>query len=155
MMPVTRKCHKLLFRICGKTRSASLLKDQFLHELSERIFNADESVRFIGITDARGKLLGVAGRHDLTKPYSDKVIEEYTIPAVIKVHINEKFEPILGKPRYDIGIFERLITAVIPVSYNPKSKLFVFLTFELGAEAHNIIEKKILPIIEQNKDFFM
>jgi hypothetical protein len=154
-MPAIREHRKLLFHIHGKIRSASPLKDQFLHELSERIFNADESVRFIGITDARGRLLGVAGRHGLTTPYSDRVIEEYTVPAVIKAHINERFEPVLGKPRYDVGVFERLITAVIPVSYNPKSKLFVFLTFELGAEAHNIIERKILPIIEQNRDFFM
>ena len=56
--------------------------------------------------------------------------------------------------------YEKLITSIIHISYNPKHKIFVFLffvflSFEPGTDVQPVIEEKIMPIIEENKDFFM
>lgn len=51
--------------------------------------------------------------------------------------------------------YEKLITSIIHISYNPKHKIFVFLSFEPGTDVQPVIEEKIMPIIEEDKDFFM
>jgi hypothetical protein len=68
---------------------------------------------------------------------------------------NVKFEPLVGKTCYEIRIYEKLLTSIIHISYNPKHKIFVFLSFEPGTDVQPVIEEKIMPMIEENKDFFM
>ena len=50
--------------------------------------------------------------------------------------------------------YEKLITSIIHISYNPKQDLCLSVV-RAGTDVQPVIEEKIMPIIEENKDFFM
>jgi hypothetical protein len=75
-------------------------------------------VRFVVITDYKGKVLRMEGREDLAWQYSDTERLKNTPPSYRNkgTPINAKFEPLVGKTRYEIGIYEKLVTSIIYTS---------------------------------------
>jgi hypothetical protein len=49
-----------------------------------------------------------------------------------------------------------IITSIIHISYNPKHKIFLCLSVaRTGTDVQPVVEEKIMPIFEENNDFFM
>ena len=45
--------------------------------------------------------------------------------------------------------------ATIPIKSSGKNKFLLLLSFDVDAEADSIINRKILPYVMENKDYFM
>jgi len=59
----------------------------------------------------------------------------------------------LGKVRYSVVKYERLVRATIPIPpIDGKNTLFLLMTLNIDLEPKTIIERKVLPIIEQKKE---
>jgi hypothetical protein len=66
---------------------------------------------------------------------------------------HEDFERNLGKLRYSVVNYERLVRATIPIPpIDCKNTFFLLMTLNIDSEPKTIIETKVLPIIEQNKE---
>jgi hypothetical protein len=95
--------------------------------------------------------------------------EHYTMQTVFRASTRETFENKIGKQRYAIAVYEKLIRATIPIIIigaqddkddKPEKKqlqqkeqnskwFYLLISFDLGTDVISIMEDKILPLIEQ------
>ena len=142
-----------------------------LHRLCEDIVAKDFSIRFAGIANQMGNLIESTYKEGL-KPLMDKQeTEHYTMQTVFRASTRETFENKIGKQRYAIAVYEKLVRATIPFimighqddkdekqeiqqqqsqqQKKQESKWFYLLiSFDLGSDVISILEDKILPLIE-------
>src|SRR5919109_1524932 len=138
-----------------------------LHKFCEGIISKDSSIRFAGIANRMGKLIEAAYREGLQPLMNRQETEHYTIQTVLRASNRETFENKIGKQRYALAVYEKLIRATIPIvmigddDNDEEEKqeeeeeqdlkwLYLLVSFDLGSDVISIIEDKILPHIEQS-----
>jgi hypothetical protein len=133
------------------------LTEENLNGLCKEILQLDNSIRFIGIANNLGSLVATAYRSDLTPLMDKQETSHYAIQAVLRVATREDFESKIGRLEYSIGKYERLIRATIPIrlssSKEYESKFYyLLLSFDLNFNVMDVIENKIMPFIQKNKE---
>ncbi len=135
-----------------------------LKEFCKDILAKDLSIRFAGVANQMGNLIEGEYREGLKPLMNRQETEHYTMQTVFRASTRETFENKIGKQRYAIAVYEKLIRATIPIviigSQDDKqekqkqkvqnSKLFYLLiSFDLDSDVISILEDKVLPLIEQ------
>ena len=138
-----------------------------LHRFCKDIVAKDSSIRFAGIANQMGKLVEAVYREGLQPLMDRQETEHYTIQTVLRASTRGTFENKIGKQRYAIAVYEKLIRATVPIimkaHHDNKDeeqkkqqeeqqdfKLFYLLvSFDLGSDVISIVENKILPHAEQ------
>jgi hypothetical protein len=127
-----------------------------LNGLCKEILQLDNSIRFIGIANNLGSLVATAYRSGLIPLMDEQETSHYAIQAVLRAATREDFESKIGRLEYSIGKYERLIRATIPIRLSDKedeSKFYyLLLSFDLNFNVIDVIENKIIPFIEKNKE---
>jgi hypothetical protein len=130
-----------------------------LRAICNQIQKLDNSIRFVGIANNLGSLLATAYRNGLTPLMDEQETSHYAIQAVLRAATREDFESKIGRLEYSIGKYERLIRATVPIRLFGKdheSKFYyLLLSFDLKSNAIDVIENKLIPYIEKNKDNFV
>jgi hypothetical protein len=142
-----------------------------LHKFCEGIISKDSSIRFAGVANRMGKLIEAAYREGLQPLMNRQETEHYTIQTVLRASTRETFENKIGKQRYALAVYEKLIRATIPIvmigdddnnnNNNDEEEekqqeeqdlkwLYLLVSFDLGSDVISIVEDKILPHIEQS-----
>jgi hypothetical protein len=138
-----------------------------IHRFCEGIIAKESSIRFAGVANQMGKLIGAAYKEGLQPLMNRQETEHYTIQTVLRASTRETFENKIGKQRYAIAVYEKLVRATIPIimtgdegDNDKKEKkhqgeqdlkwLYLLVSFDLGSDVISIIEDKILPQIEQS-----
>jgi hypothetical protein len=98
-----------------------------------------------------GSLVVTTYRQRLAPLMTRYETSQYATQAVLRAAIREDFEIKLGKLRYSIGKYEKLIRATVPILHC-RNKFYLLLTFDVGSDAKSIIENKVMPYIESNKE---
>lgn len=113
----------------------------------------DESINFAGIANQMGKLVTTTYQKGIIPLMTQEETSQYALRAVVRATTHEDFEINLGRLKYSTENHEKLVRATIPIpSIDGKSTFFLLLTLNTDSDPKTIIEKKVLPIIEQNKD---
>ena len=141
-----------------------------IKEFCKDILTKDLSIRFAAVANQMGNLIESEYREGLNPLMNRQETEHYTMQTVFRASTRETFENKIGKQRYAIAVYEKLIRATIPIitigSQDDKnnkqekkqqqqqkeqnSKLFYLLiSFDLDSDVISIVEDKILPLIEQ------
>jgi hypothetical protein len=135
-----------------------------LQRLCKDVIAKDSSIRFAGIANQMGNLIEAAYREGLQPLMDRQETEHYTIQTVLRASTRETFENKIGKQRYAVAVYEKLIRATIPIvimvrhQYNKEKKqqenqeikwFYLLTSFDLGSDVISIVEDKILPLIEQ------
>ncbi len=137
-----------------------------LHSLCKGVIAKDSSIRFAGIANQMGNLIEAAYREGLQPLMDRQETEHYTIQTVLRASTRETFENKIGKQRYAIAVYEKLIRATVPIviighqdDKDEKQKkqqekqdskwLYLLVSFDLGSDVISIVENKILPLIKQ------
>jgi hypothetical protein len=140
-----------------------------LHRLCKDVIAKDYSIRFAGIANQMGNLIEADYREGLQPLMDKQETEHYTIQTVLRASTRETFENKLGKQRYAIAVYEKLIRATVPIviighqdDKDEKQKkqqqqqekqdfrwFYLLVSFDLGSDVISILEDKILPLIEQ------
>jgi hypothetical protein len=138
-----------------------------LHRLCKGVIAKDSSIRFAGIANQMGNLIEADYREGLQPLMDRQETEHYTIQTVLRASTRETFENKLGKQRYAIAVYEKLIRATVPIviigyqdNKDEKQKkqqqekhdfkwFYLLVSFDLGSDVISIVEDKILPLIEQ------
>jgi hypothetical protein len=133
-----------------------LSTEENLNGMCKEIQQLDDSIRFIGIANNLGSLVATAYRNGLTPLMDKQETSHYAIQAVLRAATREDFESKIGKLEYSIGKYERLIRATIPMRLSAKedeSKFYyLLLSFDLNFNVIDVIENKVMPFIEKNKE---
>jgi hypothetical protein len=138
-----------------------------LHRFCKGIIVEDSSIRFAGIANQMGNLIEAAYREGLQPLMDRQETEHYTIQTVLRASTRETFESKIGKQRYAIAVYEKLIRATVPISiighqddkYEKQKKqqqkeqnfksFYLLVSFDSGSDVISIVENKILPLIEK------
>jgi hypothetical protein len=143
-----------------------------LHTFCEGIIAKDSSIRFVGLANQMGKLIGEAYRVGLQPLMNRQETEHYTIQTVLRASTRETFENKIGKQLYALAVYEKLIRATIPINImigdeaknngddsDKKEKrrkdqdpkwLYLLVSFDSGSDVISIVEDKILPQIKRS-----
>lgn len=139
-----------------------------LNRLCKDVIAKDSSIRFAGIANQMGNLIEAAYRESLQPLMDRQETEHYTIQTVLRASTRETFKSKIGKQRYAIAVYEKLIRATVPIviighqdDKDEKQKkqqqekkqdfkwFYLLVSFDLGSDVISIVEHKILPLIEQ------
>ena len=139
-----------------------------IKEFCKDILTKDLSIRFAAVANQMGNLIESEYREGLNPLMNRQETEHYTMQTVFRASTRETFENKIGKQRYAIAVYEKLIRATIPINVidtqddkddepgkkqqkkEPNSKwLYLLISFDLGSDVISIMEDKILPLIEQ------
>ncbi|MDP8888003.1 MAG: hypothetical protein M3M89_00020 [Thermoproteota archaeon] len=137
-----------------------------LQRLCKGVIAKDSSIRFAGIANQMGNLIEAAYRESLQPLMDRQETEHYTIQTVLRASTRETFENKIGKQRYAIAVYEKLIRATVPIvmighqdDKDEKQKkqqekqdfkwFYLLVSFDLGSDVISVVEDKILPLIEQ------
>ncbi len=112
----------------------------------------DPAIRFAGIVDTDGKLLGISERNGLTPLLTPEQRAQYAITAATRQFTRLRWEYHLGKIHYASSHYAKLIRATIPITDTESQLWYVLLlTFDVEtANFHEIITKGIIPMVSQN-----
>jgi hypothetical protein len=130
------------------------MKQQLFGEFCDQLLKLNPSIRFVGIADDTGSLLSISERKALKPLLNYKETEQYAITAVTRQYTRLRWRYNLGKVDYSCSVYEKLIRANIPIK-DPKNRV-ILLTFDIGTDNfHQIMTKKIIPLIRKNKGIFL
>lgn len=138
---------------------------QYFSGFCHQILSEHPSIRFVGLADRQGHLITAAYRKNLAPLMDGKDTEKYTIQTVLRASMRETFEDKIGKWRYAVGLYEKLIRATIPIAFDSSSgrnsknekrrRFYLLMSFDLDSDYGHIIERQILPIIKEHKEYFL
>jgi hypothetical protein len=139
-----------------------------IKEFCKDILTKDLSIRFAAVANQMGNLIESEYREGLNPLMNRQETEHYTMQTVFRASTRETFENKIGKQRYAIAVYEKLIRATIPIiitdpqgdkDEEPVKKqqqkglnskwFYLLISFDLGSDVISIMENKILPLIEQ------
>ena len=130
-------------------------RDDFLESFCGRVLEKDHFIRFAGVSDHLGHLIAMAHRKDLVPLMTPEERARYAVQAAIRAATRRSFESKIGELQFSISRYSRLVRATVPIKSSGKRKFLLLLTFDVDAEADSIVNKKILPYILENKDYFL
>ena len=128
------------------------MKKKLIQEVCQSVIALDETIRFAGIADEDGNILGIAEREGLKPIFTPEQRDLYAITAATRQYTRLRWEYVLGKIHYASSRYAELIRATIPISDSNGKLIYVLLlSFDPGiSNLHKIIMKKIIPLIEEN-----
>jgi hypothetical protein len=133
--------------------------EENLNGLCKEIQQLDNSIRFVGIANNLGSLIATSYRNGLTPLMDEQETSHYAIQVVLRAATREDFESKIGRLEYSIGKYERLMRATIPIrlfGINVQSKFYYLLiSFDLKSAVIDIIEDKVMPFVEKNRENFV
>jgi hypothetical protein len=137
--------------------------EEKLNIFCKEIQQLDNSIRFVGIANNLGSLIATSYRKGLTPLMDEQETSHYAIQVVLRAATREDFESKIGKLEYSIGKYERLIRATVPIRLfgsndddDDQSKFYYLLiSFDLKSAVIDIIEDKVMPFVEKNKENFV
>jgi|SRR5690606_34471018 len=134
-----------------------MVDEQYFAGFCHQVLNEHPSIRFVGLADRQGHLITTAYRNNLVPLMDSKETKRYTMQTVLRASMRETFEEKIGKLRYAIGLYEKLIRATIPIAFgsNNGRRFYLLLSFDLDSDYGHIIERQILPVIKEHKEYFM
>jgi hypothetical protein len=130
-------------------------KDDFLESFCKGVLTKDHFISFAGVSNHFGHLIATGYREGLIPLMTHEETSRYAVQAAIRAATRETFETKIGELQFSISRYNRLVRATIPIKSSGKSKFLLLLSFDIDAEADSIINKKILPYVMENKDYFM
>ena len=131
--------------------------EQSLRKFCNDIIASDVSIRFVGVSDQHGLLLNTVERDGLNPLLNAEETVQYAITAATRQYTRLRWGYLLGSVDYASSIYEKLIRANIPITDKDNHLAYVILlTFDVGTENfHEIIMKKIIPLVRKNRNRFL
>ena len=136
---------------------SSSIKENLSH-ICKQIQQLDNSIRFVGIANNLGTLIATSYRKGLTPLMNEQETSHYAIQVVLRAATREDFESKIGRLEYSMGKYERLMRATVPIRLfgnNVQSKFYLLISFDLKSAVIDIIEDKVMPFVEKNKENFV
>jgi hypothetical protein len=130
---------------------------QFFQQFCNDVITLDPSIRFVGVADEHGLLVSMSERKDLKPLLNLEETQQYAITAATRQYTRIRWQNVLGKIDYTCSHYDKLLRATIPLTdkNNHLSYVIIF-TFDVETtNFHEIIMKKIIPLINRNSKLFV
>ena len=121
--------------------------EDFANNHCKHIRELDPLIRFVGIANRMGTLVGTSYREHLNVLMNDDETKLYAMQAVFRAEIREDFQKNLGDLNYSVGKYDKLIRATIPLKSVSENKYYILISLDVEANSIFIIENKVLQYI--------
>ena len=135
--------------------SKTLRTDEYFQNFCREIINRHYFIRSAAIADNVGHYMANAYRRRLIPLMTQEDSLRAAAQAAIRAATRNKFKSKIGDLQFSLSRYEKLVRATIPIKNGEKIKFLLLLTFDIEAEADSIIQKRILPYVAENKDYFI
>lgn len=122
--------------------------EDFANNHCKHIRELDPLIRFVGVANGMGTLVGTSYREQLNALMDDDETKLYAMQAVFRAELREDFQKNLGNLIYSVGKYDKLIRATIPLKSVDDSKYYILISFDIEANSMFIIENKVLRYIK-------
>jgi hypothetical protein len=129
--------------------------DYYIESFCKQVLRRDYFIRSARITDHTGHTVAVAHREGLFPLMTPEESSRAAVQAAIRAATRDKFKSKIGGVQYSISRYVNLVRATVPISDGTKNRFLLLITFDIDAEADSIVQKKILPYIEDNRRYFL
>ena len=129
---------------------------QLFQQFCDNVIRLDPSIRFVGVTDEHGLLVSTSERKNLEPLLNREETQQYVITAATRQYTRVRWQSLLGKIDYTCSHYDKLLRATIPVTDQENHLMYVIIfTFDVQTpNFHEIIMKKIIPLINRNAALF-
>lgn len=122
--------------------------EDFANNHCKHIRELDPLIRFVGMANRMGTLVGTSYREHLNVLMNDDETKLYAMQAVFRAEIREDFQKNLGDLNYSVGKYDKLIRATIPLKSVSENKYYILISLDVEANSMFIIENKVLQYIK-------
>ena len=129
--------------------------DYYIESFCKQVLSRDYFIRSARITDHVGHTIAVAHREGLFPLMTPEESSRAAVQAAIRAATRDKFKSKIGGILYSISRYVNLVRATVPINGGTKNRFLLLITFDIDAEVDSILQKKILPYIEDNKHYFL
>ena len=121
--------------------------------LCRSVVGLDPSIRFAGIANEDGILVGVSQRKGLKPLLSFEERAQYAITAATRQYTRLRWEVLLGKILYASSHYAKLIRATIPITDDNRRLSYVLLmSFDSNTDNfHEIVIEKVIPLVKKKR----
>ena len=128
----------------------------FFQEFCDKVIALDKSIRFAAIADEDGKLMATSERKGLKPLLTQEERAQYAITAATRQYTRLRWEYLLGKINYATSHYAKLTRATIPIAdENSRLSYVLLLSFDVETNVHDVIMKKIIPLVRKNTNSFL
>jgi hypothetical protein len=128
----------------------------FFQEFCDQVIALEKSIRFAAIADEDGKLEATSERKGLKPLLTPEERAQYAITAATRQYTRLRWEYLLGKINYATSHYAKLTRATIPIAdENSRLSYVLLLSFDAEANVHDVIMKKIIPLVRKNTNRFL
>ncbi|MFL6407150.1 MAG: hypothetical protein ACJ71F_08790 [Nitrososphaeraceae archaeon] len=119
--------------------------------ICNNILQLDKSIRFAGIANNMGTLMGYKVREGLVPLLNEAELENNIMKTVLRMKTREDFESKLGEVIYTFALYKRVKRASIPLSGHNQDMAVLTVSFDMAADHDSTIMDKILPFLKQSE----
>jgi hypothetical protein len=155
-------------------------RDHYLENFCKQILAKDYYIRSATITDNVGHIVASAHRSYSINIMTPEENSRAAAQAAIRAATRNKFTSKLGELLFSSSRYENEVRATVPIkgrwqkqqddrnyfdnnngsdssgnSTVTKNRFLLLLSFDTGIDADYVILKKILPFLDDNKDYFL
>ena len=129
---------------------------QPFQQFCDNVIRLDPAIRFVGVTDEHGLLVSTSERKNLDPLLNSEETQQYAITAATRQYTRVRWQSLLGKIDYTCSHYDKLLRATIPITDHEHHLMYVIIfTFDVQTpNFHEIIMKKIIPLINRNSALF-
>ena len=131
------------------------VSDYYIESFCKHVLSRDYFIRSARITDHLGHTIAVAHREGLFPLMTPEESLRAAVQAAIRAATRDKFKSKIGGILYSISRYVNLVRATVPINDGTKNRFLLLITFDIDAEVDSILQKKVLPYIEDNKHYFL
>jgi hypothetical protein len=109
----------------------------------------DRGIRFVGVADSEGMLIGYAYRKDIVPLLTPKETEISVLQSFIRMGTRATLEQKLGDTVYSFTMYRKVKRATIPIRNSSKITHIFMVSFDVEVDHEPIILNGILPELEK------
>src|SRR5919107_2250798 len=121
---------------------------KFLYAFTQRVLNADKSIRWVGITDQNDVIINERDRKGLKPFLTIEENHDFAINTINRHKTRLKFEPKMGELTYTFRRYTRMSRCLIPINNKENNYLILNMDFD-QYDFDKIIMEKIIPLIKE------
>jgi hypothetical protein len=153
--------------------------DYYLEKICKQILAKDYFIKSATITDNVGHIISSAHRTYSVDIMTAEENSRAAAQAALRAATRNKFKPKLGELLFSVSRYKNEVRATIPIKGQREeqqdlrhnnnnnngsnsttnnisgNRFLVLLSFDTGIDADYVILKKILPLLKDNKDYFL
>ncbi|MDQ3836670.1 MAG: hypothetical protein M3270_07025 [Thermoproteota archaeon] len=123
----------------------------YVKGICNNVLQLDKSIRFAGIANKMGTLIGYKIREGLVPLLNEAELENNIMKTVLRMKTREDFESKLGEVIYTFALYKRVKRASIPLDSYHQDMAVLTVSFDMAADHDSIIMDKILPFLKQRE----